>query len=245
MNPRSGGHAWSTVWERAISCLVDYHCRLSEREARGTRERRGRHRRYRGVRGRQFARASTSGQRAIRFESSRRSRSAGDDPCELVTCASKAAVREAERWERERAHVWNRDGRLTADGRLRVSGNPWRWTLDSVGRAFPDLRGLDRLAVLILLDGWVEEGWMDAHTNIRAVIDEIVDIRVARIFGQVLTEIRSSGALSGDLTGEDTPVPSGRRRRAKRVRDPKTGKLIPREELARQSEGKPGEDDQA
>lgn len=246
MSPRPHGHIETTIAERALTGLVDYHCLLVERAQRGTSERMSRHRRNLRRRGRQFKGEGTSGGNALRFEASRAERECGADKS-AISRVSESAVREATRWEVEREREWGHAGRLTPDGRLRMSGQYLRWTLDAVGNAFPELRQFDRLAALILLDGQVEEGWMDAQENIRAVIDEIVDIRIARIFGQVLIDLRSLGGQAGALASPQDGaggVTYGRRRRSKRVHHPKTGKMVLREDLERELRG-PGIGDAA
>lgn len=102
-------------------------------------------------------------------------------------------------WEKRRLRTWARHGRLAPDGRLRVSeGPPPPWTIGRVRRAFSHLKLLDTLAVLIHLDGIIEEDYMEGHRNIRLVLEEMVDIAIKRsipkeldaIFGRVLEDIR-------------------------------------------------------
>lgn len=102
-------------------------------------------------------------------------------------------------WERERMDVWRKAGRLTADGTLRVPppGTVKAWTIETVMATWPHLTMWDRLAVLLELDGVVEEGYLDkdnkAHENIREVVQHISRDEVERV-------LRSPGAR--DLVAE-------------------------------------------
>lgn len=77
-------------------------------------------------------------------------------------------------WERDRMKEWKAAGRMTEDGVLRVPppGTVKPWTLETITETWPHLNAWDRLAVLIELDGVVEEGYMDdkAQENIREVV---------------------------------------------------------------------------
>ena len=84
-------------------------------------------------------------------------------------------------WEKHRLAAWAAAGRLAPDGLLRVALAPLApYTLSSVGCLWPQLNRWDRLAALIDLDGVVEEGYMDAHENIRAVVEKLADERLVR-----------------------------------------------------------------
>lgn len=79
-------------------------------------------------------------------------------------------------WLDSKTLAWGKAGRLTADGTLRltvIQAAPY--TLEAVAGMFPSLRLFDRLAVLIDLDGVVQEGFMasGAHENIKAVMEKI------------------------------------------------------------------------
>lgn len=95
----------------------------------------------------------------------------------------------SEVWERERLGRWKAMGRLTADGTLRVRPDaPKPYTMQDVGRVWPHLPHLDRLAALIHLDGVVEENFMEAHENIRAVVERIADDRLRRVLAEPETQ---------------------------------------------------------
>ncbi len=85
-------------------------------------------------------------------------------------------------WERERLQEWRSQGRITEDGFLRVGRQEVRpYTLQDLIRIWPHLAVFDRLAALIILDGVVEEGFMEAHENIKAVVKDIAADEVERI----------------------------------------------------------------
>lgn len=85
-------------------------------------------------------------------------------------------------WEKEKVKEWKEQGRIADDGRLRVvAGKPKPYTLEDVMRVMPHLSVFDRLAALIDLDGVVEEGFMDAHENIREVVATISREEVDRV----------------------------------------------------------------
>lgn len=215
----------ATMYERAMSTLVDYLCSLEEaQEPIRARERR----------------ATTLGPRPKRTPRARRPVETDDKPEDVLANASPSAVTEADLWIDVKAQEWQAQGRLTADGRLKLGHPVEPWTLDAIARLLPDLGEYDRVAVLIDLDGVVEEGWMDARRNIRAVIEEIVDIRVSALFGAVLLEMRSQGL---DISSFKPPMsilrpsdggPGGARR--KRRRDPLTQELLEPEEYDRREQ---------
>lgn len=94
----------------------------------------------------------------------------------------QAAQYAATLWEKEQFQVWKQQGRITEDGFLRVGTQPVRpYTLPDIMRIMPHLGVFDRLAVLIDLDGEVEEGFMDAHENIKAVVKDIAADEVERV----------------------------------------------------------------
>lgn len=112
--------------------------------------------------------------------------------------------RHEEAWYREKCIEWRKAGRLTKDFTLRVTGAPLEpYTLRRIKRALPHLQTLDALAALAELDGVVEENFMDAHRNIRLVIEEIVETALERrlaeklenIFGRVLDEVRADAPI--------------------------------------------------
>lgn len=114
------------------------------------------------------------------------------------------ASRAEEDWYREKLIEWRHEGRLTKDGTLRVPSEPLPpYTLARVKRALPWLSTLDALAALAELDGVVQGDFMDAHRNIRLVIEEIVETALERrlaekleaIFGRVLDEVRADAPL--------------------------------------------------
>lgn len=141
-------------------------------------------------------------------------------------------------WENERLRTWREEGRLTADGVLRVGqGALPRWTLTKVSRAFPELEGLDRWAVLIAADGVFRSDEMakDPHQNIREVIEEIVDTRLkkvlreelAEIFGEVLVQVKANAPVQDE---DRSTLRAGRKHQVHRVRHPVTKQLVSREE---------------
>lgn len=119
-------------------------------------------------------------------------------------------------WEKEKVQEWTAQGRINADGYLRVGQDPLNpYTLAEIKRIMPHLGEMDRLAVLIDLDGIVEEGFMAAHENIRkvvehiaknqvelvlqspdakAIIADVVHEQVGVVFGNLLAEIQSGGS---------------------------------------------------
>ncbi len=89
--------------------------------------------------------------------------------------------RVAEMWERDQLKVWAAAGRLTEDGVLRVPQEPAPpYTLADVARLWPQLRAHDLVAILIDLDGVVEEGYMEAHQHIRKVVQQFAREEVQR-----------------------------------------------------------------
>ncbi len=95
-----------------------------------------------------------------------------------------SAANEAMRWEKEKVVEWGAQGRMTADGRLRVDAAGLRaWTLAAVRRAWPELSQWDSLAVLIELDGTVPEAFMqrEAGKNITEVVERIADLRIQKV----------------------------------------------------------------
>lgn len=86
-------------------------------------------------------------------------------------------------WEKEQLAAWEKNGRITADGYLRVGRDPLApYTLADLARIMPQLNVFDRLAALIDLDGVVKGGFMASkeHENIREVVEHIADQRVVR-----------------------------------------------------------------
>lgn len=121
------------------------------------------------------------------------------------------ATRAEEDWYREKLVEWRQEKRLTGppDFLLRVpKDHPEPYTLARVKSAMPWLETWDALAVLVELDGVVEANYMDAHKNIREVVEKIADERVAHalqgrdetttIRDLIRTEI---GAVFGELLG--------------------------------------------
>lgn len=138
-------------------------------------------------------------------------------------------------WENAQLRTWRTAGRLTADGTLRVDpGQAPRWTLTKIERAFPELSGWDRWAVLIAVDGIFRRADMarDPHQNIREVIEEIVDLRLkhrvredlADVFGEVLVQVKENAPLKD----AERSTLSGRKKQVHRVRH--HGKLMHRAE---------------
>ncbi len=117
--------------------------------------------------------------------------------------------RSEEEWYRLKLIEWREAKRLTGppDFLLRVSTDPLPpYTLARVRAAMPWLKTLDALAALIELDGVVQGDFMDAHRNIRLVIEEIVETALERklaekleaIFGRVLEEVRADAPIPKD-----------------------------------------------
>lgn len=101
------------------------------------------------------------------------------DPTPFDIAAEAAALE----WENSMLRKWRIDGRITADGLLRVRDdalNPY--TIKDIARIMPQLNVFDRLAALINLDGVVVEGYMakKEHENIKGVVEQIVDERIVR-----------------------------------------------------------------
>lgn len=122
---------------------------------------------------------------------------------------------------------WKFGRRLTADGVLRVRVEPVKpWTIRRVRAVWPQLGELDAVAVLVHLDGAVGRTFMDAHKNIREVVEQVADARLKQALldpktGELLREVVRAevAALFAEvraaLTG--TPVaPAGDRRRVMR-----------------------------
>lgn len=85
-------------------------------------------------------------------------------------------------WENVQIRLWRKAGRLTTDGVLRVTQEPGKpYTLRDLARIWQHLGEFDALAALIELDGVVKGGYMNnkEHENIRKVIEQIADARVA------------------------------------------------------------------
>lgn len=85
-------------------------------------------------------------------------------------------------WEKQKLKIWRKNGRITADGTLRVSREPLApYTLKDLIRIMPHLSVLDRLAALIELNGVVKGGFLSSkeHENIREVVEHIADERLA------------------------------------------------------------------
>lgn len=98
------------------------------------------------------------------------------EPMGINARTAESAVR---RWELEMLKVWAQQGRLREDGTLRVSPDPTPpHTWAEVRAALPWLKTYDALAALIELNGVVEEEFMDAHKNIREVVEKIADERI-------------------------------------------------------------------
>lgn len=82
-------------------------------------------------------------------------------------------------WERRMELKWRAAGRLTPNGVLRPQ--PFEpWTLEQVAKAAPEANEWDHLAALIHLDGVVRRRFMNAHENIRAVVEGIADERLEK-----------------------------------------------------------------
>lgn len=164
------------------------------------------------------------------------------------------ADRVVTRWIAGKMAEWARAGRLDESGRLRVQSETTRraWRREHIRAAFPELRSeFDVLALLIDLDGEIEVGYMDQHENIRNALISIMDHRLSQHLGGTLTYLREQGAaqvanppdvpqppvlppypgVKSPAATDGERTPSGRRK--KRVRDPKTGELVTREELER------------
>lgn len=144
---------------------------------------------------------------------------------------------------------WAREGRLALDGRLRVGSPPSPWTLEAVARTLPDLGEYEQVAVLIDLDGVVAEGWMadERQTRLRAVIEEMIDTHVSRIFGSAMRDMLEQRKAEIDrprATSIMRPLdggPGGARR--KRRRDPETGKMLAPEEWDRRQDERHAQDE--
>lgn len=139
----------------------------------------------------------------------------------------------ARQWEKEQLETWKKQGRITEDGYLRVGSDPLRpYTLKDLMRIMPHLGVFDRLAALIDLDGVVEEGFMDAHENIKAVVKNIAadevervlatDEAKARIADIVVEQVGSIfGSLLGKLTTQGSTLrPGGRKLRCGKCMTP-------------------------
>jgi len=133
---------------------------------------------------------------------------------------AETAERQVIPWFNGKLKKWNRQGRLREDGTVRVLNVQLEpWTLRRIGKIWPKLNEWDRIAVLVDLDGKMGRTWMDAHENVRAVIDEIVDLRISQIFGEVLMGLRRGDAA---MDNRDKPTHERRTRRPyrKRQKDP-------------------------
>lgn len=150
-------------------------------------------------------------------------------------------------WEAAREREWRAAGRLTADGALRLTGAARPpWTLEAVERAFPELTGLDRWAVLIAADGTCKESDMtkDPTQNVREVFRDILKHELDHMLPQKLMTL-----LEGVRArqAEDTPVPLdrlskvrvGQAHQVHRVRHPETGELVSEAERATWNEAHP------
>lgn len=135
-----------------------------------------------------------------------------ENPMSQMDVAAQHAALE---WENEQLRLWRKSGRLTADGVLRVGSDPLNpYTLRDLVRVMPQLNVYDRVAALVDLNGVVKRGYMESkeHENIREVVEQIADRRVAirlqdgdtamllkdliraevsEIFGEVLTRFKS------------------------------------------------------
>lgn len=95
-------------------------------------------------------------------------------PAQVPTAFDIAAEYAADQWEHQQLKIWKESGRITADGFLRVGRDALKpYTPEDLMRIMPHLNVFDRLAALINLDGVVKEGYMDAHENIREVVQTI------------------------------------------------------------------------
>ena len=91
------------------------------------------------------------------------------------------------KWFKKKEAEWKESGRISSGGYLTISENNIEWTLEKIGAAFPQLNYWDKLAALYLLDGVVSEVEMaDIKLNIREVFDEMVEMKVARLFSEML-----------------------------------------------------------
>lgn len=164
----------------------------------------------------------------------RRGRSYGQDrtlsvePVEVVkrepTPLDRANEYQATLWEKKKVEEWKEQGRITADGRLRVGTFAIKpYTLDDVRRTWEHLGVYDRIAVLIELDGVVEEGFMEAHEQIREVVQRIAKEQVEKYlstpegqavvaevayqqlgvtFGRVLEQLKSDSTMRPAVGGK-------------------------------------------
>lgn len=159
------------------------------------------------------------------------------DPDRVFSSSAMSAV---DSWEKEKFQEWLSAGRITQDGFLRISQSPLsRHTLESMGRAFPELKGLDLWAALITSDGTSTEEEMakDPAQNIREVVRQIVEHELNRILPAKISSI-----LDGimETIHDESPVPVeelskcrvGRKHQVHRVRHPKTGELVSEAERA-------------
>lgn len=86
------------------------------------------------------------------------------------------AIVAAQAWEQEQLERWRQAGRLTAEGVLRVDARPLApYRLPDVRRIMPHLGLYDQVAVLVELNGIIQEGDMadEDHENIRQVVKHI------------------------------------------------------------------------
>lgn len=120
--------------------------------------------------------AATTPRQAARLDSSA---GAQKPPTAFDLAAESAALT----WENNMLRWWRSHGRITTAGHLRIRTEPWEpYTLKKIQSVMPQLNEFDRLAVLVDLNGVVEEGYMASreHENIREVIHKIADERLIR-----------------------------------------------------------------
>lgn len=108
----------------------------------------------------------------------------------------------ADIWEQRRLAAWKQEGRMTHDGYLRIAQIPVNsYTLDDITRLWQHLKFFDRLAALIILDGVVEEGFMDAHENIRAVVQSISREEIEKVLGTPEARERIADIVHEQVSG--------------------------------------------
>lgn len=106
----------------------------------------------------------------------------------IKTSTASAITKSAtHKWVRKKEAEWSASGRIGIGGYLTVSENLVRWDLQRISTTWPQLNQWDKLAVLYIVDGTITEAELtNINANIREVFDEIVEMKVARMFSAML-----------------------------------------------------------
>lgn len=105
-------------------------------------------------------------------------------------------------WFKRKEIEWEQSGRIGMGGYLTTIENivDDSWTIEKIGTSFPHLNEWDRLAILYIVDGKITESEMsDMKDNIREVVDEIVEMKIARILSQLLQDEKSNAHHAANL----------------------------------------------